>query len=64
MLEDATFNMNCPHCGKEVTVRADQVGTTITCEHCKNKIELKDNGFKNKLKDVEDQLNHLLDGFK
>lgn len=64
MLEDAEFKIDCPNCKKEFNVRVDQVGTSVVCPHCKATVNLKDAGFKDKIKDVENQLDHLLDGLK
>jgi predicted Zn finger-like uncharacterized protein len=63
MLEDAEFSIDCPNCNKKITVRADQVGKSVACPHCKETIELKDNGFTKNLHNAENQINHLFDDF-
>lgn len=64
MLEDATFDLDCPTCNFSFPVRADQVGTIVTCPKCGQKIKLKDKGFSDAVHDAESQINHLFDGLK
>lgn len=63
MLEDATFDLECPSCNCSFDVRVDQVGTNIFCPKCGQKIELKDVGFSDAIDDAENQINHIFDSF-
>ena len=57
--DDIDFDIDCPHCNKKITIKADQVGSTVTCRYCKNKITLKDSGFKSGIKSANKSMHDL-----
>ncbi len=35
-----TLEIDCPDCGKTFEISVDDIGSVVTCPHCKAKIEL------------------------
>jgi predicted Zn finger-like uncharacterized protein len=58
------IDIECPACGKPFTISSKDVGKAVKCPHCKESINLKDNGFSSGIKSAEDQIRHMLDSFK
>ena len=44
-LKNAEFEIACPKCAGAVIVRVKDVGSSVTCPHCKKKIHLQDDNF-------------------
>lgn len=57
-LGDASFNLKCPCCNKNIDVKTKEVGTTIICPYCNYSIQLpkEEACFK-----VEDEISAQLD---
>lgn len=58
------MDVECPACKKPFTISSKDVGKTVKCPHCKEKIKLKDNGFSDGLQTAENEIGRMLDGFK
>lgn len=64
LIGEQEIDFDCPHCGESISVRVNQVGTTVKCPHCSNNIELQESGdgFSNAKKatnELEKTLNKL-----
>ena len=40
MSNDLKFNINCPHCNKNIEITITDIGSTINCPICKKPIQL------------------------
>lgn len=60
IFDDATLDIPCPHCGKEMTERIGRLNQnpTLTCSACGNLIEIK----ADELRSATDALQKQLDG--
>lgn len=63
-LKNQPLSSNCPKCGKPLEFTVNQIGKSIHCPHCNQKISLEDNGVKKAVDNVEKQLNDLIETFK
>lgn len=58
-LQNQEFQVSCPSCGAQITLKFKEVGSTKVCPKCKNKIHFKDDNFKKDLKKVETEFKKL-----
>lgn len=57
------IDIECPNCSKEFSVSTTKVGSKVSCPHCHEIIELKDNSLTAGLSSAEKQIDDLLNGF-
>jgi DNA-directed RNA polymerase subunit M/transcription elongation factor TFIIS len=55
--DDVDFDIDCPNCNRKLNIKANQVGSTITCRHCHAEIKLQDKNFKSEIKSANKAMN-------
>ena len=63
-LKNAEFEIACPGCGGAVKLRIKDVGSSVTCPHCKRKIHLQDDGFSRNVRKADQAISKLAKAFK
>jgi hypothetical protein len=56
---DLEFEVSCPKCGKAVPVKRSDIGKSVICPYCKQKIDLVDSGIIDELKNAERAISDL-----
>lgn len=57
--DNEELTTECPNCKKPVTFTIKQIGSSITCRNCKSLIQLKDDGVKKGLADLDKTIKNL-----
>lgn len=59
LINDYSFNTNCPNCNNSISFTGNQIGTQITCPSCKEIIKLNDNNFTDEINKLQDSFNSI-----
>lgn len=59
IINNHSFNVNCPNCNNSVSFKGKQVGSQITCPFCKSIIQLNDNNFTNDVDKLQKSFNNI-----
>ena len=63
-LKNAEFEIACPNCSKSIKVRFEDIGSSVTCQHCKQEIHLQGNDFSKNARKVEQAISRLAKNLK
>lgn len=61
---NTSFNINCPKCNGQITVKTEQIGTHINCQYCGSQIELEDDGFSDELNSANQSIDKFMKDLK
>lgn len=63
-MDSFDLDIECPNCEKPFTISTGQIGSSVKCPHCQEQIDLVDDGFSDKMKSAEKQIDDMLKNLK